>query len=208
MSNDLTTIARKLAAKRYAQMFAAAAAAEEQIKVLTDALAESEDARMSAESELSALTYPDNFPRVWGNATEPPPPEVVALIDITNGTPYRRQPHSDDLWDRMGVDHKMSYEWPIADAGPFIALPEDWGLSQLAKTLDTIIADHEKIRRSIYGRPGYDDPEATSRWTRPGLGDATGRVLDLLSARNSALSEENRRLKDRIATYEPTTEES
>ena len=206
MSDDLNTISRKLAAERYAQMFAAAAATEERIKVLTDALAESEGARMSAESELSVLTYPDSFPRVWGNATEPPPPEVVALIDITSGTPYRRRPHSDDLWDRMGVDHRMSYEWPISDAGPFIALPDDWGLSQLAKTLDTIIADHEKIRRAIYGRPGYDDPEATSRWTRPGLGDATGRVLDLLSAKNGALSEENRRLKDRLATYEPTEE--
>ena len=126
MSDNLNTISRKLAAERYAQMFAAAAATEERIK----ALAESEGARMSAESELSALTYPDNFPRVWGNATEPPPPEVVALIDIISGTPYRRRPHSDDLWD----------------------------------------------------------------------------LLDLLIAKNGALSEENRRLKDRLATYEPTEE--
>lgn len=202
-TDDLTTIVRKLAAERYAQALAAAAASEERIKALTDALAESEAARTSAESELSAVTYPDDFPRVWGNATEPPPADVVAIIDITNGTPYRRRRHSAELWDRMGVDHRMSYEWPIADAGPFIALPDEWGLSQLAKTQDIIIADHQKIRRAIYGMEGYSDPEATSRWTQPGLGDAAVRVIDVLAAKCGAVAEQNRRLKDRLATYEP-----
>lgn len=208
----IETIARKLAAERYAQAITTAAAAEEKIKVLTDALADSEWRRAQAESELSTLAYPPDFPRVWGAATEEPPAEVQAIIDIACGTPYRRR-IGDGMWERLGVDHAIAYEWPIEDSGPFIALADDWGIARLATTLQAVIEDHAKIRRAIVGHDGYDNPDET-RWSRPGLGDATRRVFDALQRKweesHREVSRLQRQLEDlqyQLNLYKANTDE-
>ena len=157
------------AAKRYASAISMAAAAEARITALTEALEESERLRLDAESQLSAITYPADLPRVWDMSTDPPPAEVEALFDITNGIAYAR---SRDGWVRTGLGYTslMISEWPIGDFGPCIAMADSWGLSTVTKAVDAISLEFDKIRRELYDHPG--EPKMPDVWFRPGTAEA------------------------------------
>lgn len=164
------------AAQRYALALSTAAAAQERITILEKAVEDAEWLRLQAEDLATTVTHPDEFGQVWHIGTEPPPDEVAALIDLSTGTAWER---CDDptVWRKLGTHtYSMLYKWPIDDAGPFIALPHSYGIHELGKTLDRVIADHDEIRRQISGRPGYA-AEGESFWSRPTLHEATSRVL-------------------------------
>lgn len=176
---SLPTIAEfqsRAAAERYALALSTAAAAKERIGVLEEALKDSEWLRMQAESLASTVTYPGEMGEVWHIGTEPPPDDIAALIDLSTGTAWERT-GDPTLWRKLGTDsHSMRYEWPIGDSGPFIALPYAYGIHELAKTLDKVIADHDQIHRQISGRKGYS-AEGERHWSRPTLHEAVARVL-------------------------------
>ena len=157
------------AAKRYASAVSIAAAAEARIAELTAALEESERLRLDAESQLSAITYPADLPRVWDMSTDPPPAEVEALFDITNGIAYVR---SRDGWVRTGLGYTslVISEWPIGDFGPCIAMADSWGLSTVTKAVDAISLEFDKIRRQLYDHTGV--PKGPNAWYMPGIAEA------------------------------------
>ena len=190
--SDYLTIAEiqsKAAAERYALALSTAAAAQERIAALEEALKDAEWLRLQAESLAMTVTYPEGFGRVWHIGTEPPPDDIAALIDLSTGTAWERC-QNPTTWRRLGTHaYSTRYEWPIEDRGPFIALPESYGIRELGKTVDQVIADHDEIHRQISGRSGYA-PAGERYWTRPTLHEATGRVLaelDRAVARSNSL---------------------
>ncbi|MDQ7992974.1 MAG: hypothetical protein AAGC63_15500 [Propionicimonas sp.] len=214
--STLTEIQIRAGAERYAAAIAAAAAAEERIKALTDALAEAEYLRSTAEQQLSAIQWPDEMPTVWHMGTGEPPAEVQALIDLYSGQGWARVGYGSTLWRRIGTEHTtMRYEWPIEDAGPFIALPDSYGLATLGDTLDRVVEDHAQVRAAIYGKPGYRE-DGESAWNRPGLAIAVDRVLTAMErAKAEAVSEASdlrfqvkrlQQLVDALTETEPASE--
>ena len=164
------------AAQRYALALSGLAAAKERITVLEEALEDADWFRLQAENLAMTVTYPEEFGQVWHIGTEPPPEDVTALIDLSTGTAWERC-QNPTVWRRLGAHpYTTRHEWPIEDAGPFIALPEAYGIHELGKTLDQVIADHDEIHRQISGRPGYA-AEGERYWSRPTLHEATSRVL-------------------------------
>ena len=157
------------AAKRYASAVSMAAAAEARIAELTEALEGSERLRLDAESQLSAITYPADLPRVWDMSTDPPPAEVEALFDITNGIAYVR---SRDGWVRTGLGYTSVtiHEWPIEDFGPCIAMADSWGLTTVTKAVDAVSLEFDKIRRQLYDHAGV--PKGPNAWYMPGIAEA------------------------------------
>ena len=177
--NDYPTIAEiqsKAAAERYALALSTAAAAQERIAALEEALKGAEWLRLQAEDLAMTVTCPEEFGRVWHIGTEPPPDDITALIDLSTGVAWERC-QDPTTWRQLGTQaYSIRCEWPIEDAGPFIALPESYGIRKLGTTIDRVIADHDEIHRQISGRPGYA-PEGERHWTRPTLHEATSRVL-------------------------------
>ena len=177
--SDYPTIAEiqsKAAAERYALALSTAAAAQERIAALEEALKDAEWLRLQAESLAMTVTYPEELGRVWHIGTEPPPDDIAALIDLSTGTAWERC-QDPTTWRRLGTHtSSIRYEWPIEDAGPFIALPESYGIRELGKTVDKVIADHDQIHRQIGGRKGYS-AEGERHWSRPTLHEAVARVL-------------------------------
>lgn len=169
-------IQTKAAAQRYALALSTAAAAQERITILEKAVEGAEWLRLQAESLAMTVTYPEEFGHVWHIGTEPPPDDVTALIDLSTGTAWERC-QDPAVWRKLGTHtYSMRYEWPIDDAGPFIALPQSYGIHELGKTLDRVIVDHDEIHRQISGRPGYSET-GERYWSRPTLHEATSRVL-------------------------------
>ena len=104
--NDYLTIAEiqsKAAAERYALALSTAAAAQERIAALEEALKDAEWLRLQAESLAMTVTYPEEFGRVRHIGTEPPPDDITALIDLSTGT----------AWDRA-VARSNSRLWNLA----------------------------------------------------------------------------------------------
>lgn len=177
MSDPIESFIQKMAAQRYVAALSVAAGANERIAELEKALETSEWGRLQAESVACAVTYPEEIGHVWHVATEPPPDDCDALLDLTSGTPWVRVPNSQTDWRRFGTGtYATRYEWPIEDGGPFIALPYAFGLHETCRTLDKVIEDHDQIHRLLYGREGYSS-EGERFWTRPGLHQAVGRVI-------------------------------
>jgi hypothetical protein len=193
--STIEEIITRPAVKRYAELVAIASGAEEKIQSLTEAVEQSEWLRIQAEGQLSSITWPDDFPQVWHMGTDEPPAEVAGLIDLINGTPYVRA--GNGRWKRLGVDVCIEYEWPIEDAGPFIALREEYGLRRLGRMLDQVIDEHDTIRRLLWNRPGYEDPD-NSNWSRPGLAGCVARVLKELDKRDSSARSEIWELKQQV----------
>ncbi len=190
--HTISEIQSHAAAQRYALALSTAAAAQERITALEKALEDAEWYRLQAESLASTVTYPDEFASVWHIGTEPPPETIRGLIDLSTGTPWVRD-RNPELWCRLGAGSSgvIRHEWPIEDAGPFIALPEAWGLDQIGRTLDRVTADHDEIHRQIAGRDGYHE-DGQRFWSRPTLHEATGRVL-------AALDKDRNELRGRLA---------
>ena len=170
----ISEIQSHAAAQRYALALSGLAVAQERITALEKALEDAEWLRLQAESLAMTVTYPEEFGQVWHIGTEPPPDEVSALIDLSTGTAWERC-QDPTVWRRLGQTYSTRYEWPIGDAGPFFALPQSFGIHELGKTLDRVIADHDEIHRQLAGRKGYAEGERY--WTRPTLHEATSRVL-------------------------------
>ena len=199
--NDYLTIAEiqsKAAAERYALALSTAAAAQERIAALEEALKDAEWLRLQAENLATTVTYPEEFGQVWHIGTEPPPDDITALIDLSTGTAWERC-QDPTTWRKLGTHtYSTRYEWPIEDAGPLIALPESYGIRELGKTLDRVIADHDEIHRQIGGRKGYA-AEGERYWTRPTLHEATGRVLAEL---DRAVARSNTRLWQLVQDFQ------
>ena len=180
----IAEIQSKAAAQRYALALSTAAAAQDRITILEKAVEDAEWLRLQAESLAMTVTYPDEFGRVWHIGTEPPPENINALIDLSGGTAWERC-QDPTVWRRLGTQpYSTRHEWPIEDAGPFIALPGAYGIHELGKTLDRVIADHDEIHRQISGRKGYA-ADGERYWSRPTLHEATSRVLTELDRQSA-----------------------
>ena len=78
--SDYPTIAEiqsKAAAERYTLALSTAAAAQERIAALEEALKDAEWLRLQAESLAMTVTYPEELGRVWHIGTEPPPDDMM-----------------------------------------------------------------------------------------------------------------------------------
>lgn len=171
-------------ARRYAEALATAAAAEERITALTEQLAEHEWHRTQAEEQVGYLRERLDLgdQQVIASTDDPPSPAVNALIELSDGRAWvRAQRHdgSDDPnhWIRAAAHSRgqTRYEWPIQDAGPFIALPSDWDLAKINRDARARDEQDDAIRKALRNEPGY--PQGTSVWSPPALADAVTAVL-------------------------------
>lgn len=146
-----------LRARRYVEARAVAAAFEERLKFLTELLEEEHWRADQAESALGALQYGDQMPRVWmPGVDEEPPEDISALIDLNGGRVYARYANTDD-WYRPDAGRRsvMVYRWPIADSGPFIALPEAWDLHRITQEQERRADEEQQIKSLLYAERGY-----------------------------------------------------
>lgn len=145
-----------LRARRYVQARAVAAAFEQRMAALIELLEEEHWRADQAESALGALNYGEQMPRVWmPGVDEEPPEDVNALIDLNGGRVYARYLNTAD-WYRpeSGKRSMMVYRWPIPDAGPFIALPDDWDFQRITAERERR-ADEEREIRDLCRHPNY-----------------------------------------------------
>lgn len=169
-----------LRADRYATALAAAAAADARIAVLTDLLTQHEYFRSQAENTLSHVQQDPQFGTVWA-PTGPEPEDVDALLCLLSGTVYyrRRGVGMRDGWRLADVDPHGSntvYEWPISDAGPFIAWSDSYGFDKVLRDAARRDAEMNHLHRKLYSQDGYRADDDT-RWGRPNLAEAVERIL-------------------------------
>lgn len=174
-----------LVARRYAEALAAAAAADARVNALTEALAEHEWRAAQACAALDAIQFSESFGVVYQQLGDEPPEDVIALLDLTSGEVWTRRRYDDGStppgggWLRARHAHSgwSSYnEWPIADAGPFIAWTDDYGFSSIIREARNGNALADRIRRVLSGLPGYR-LDGDSSWAQPDLEVALARVL-------------------------------
>lgn len=171
-------------ARRYAEALARSAMADERVAVLTDLLAEHEWHRNQAESELYALKDRVELGehQLILSTGEAPPEYVTGLIDLTDGRCWVRGKINagwdPDYWVHAHEDprHQTRYEWPIGDAGPFIALPDGWHLTKINEAAEAWDRIQNRLHEMLRRLPGYDEPEGR-RFIRPDLDAALGRIL-------------------------------
>lgn len=179
-----------LRADRYAEALAAAAAADERITVLTELLSQHEFYRSQAESALRAVEEDPQFGTVWAPTGPEPDEGVAALLCLTTGQVYRRREWGTG-WQR--AEHNpvtaTGYEWPISDAGPFIAWRDSYGFDAVLRQARKDQTELDALRRKLYGEPGYRDGGSSS-WGRPPLAEAIDRIL---MARTRKWSEQSNR---------------
>lgn len=176
-------------ATRYAEALAVAAAADERIKTMSELLVQHEFYRSQAEQTLSMVQEDPQFGTVW-TPTGPEPDEgVSALLCLTTGSVYQRRDYGTG-WQR--AEHNpstaTSYEWPIQDAGPFIAWRDDYGFDAVLREARRHQTEFDALHRKLYGEPGYRGEN--SGWSRPPLAEAIERIL---RARSVRLLEQNER---------------
>jgi uncharacterized coiled-coil protein SlyX len=170
-------------ARRYAEAIATAAAAEEKINALTEQLTEHEWHRSQAESQVEYLRERLDLggQQVIASTDDPPGPEVRGLICLATGRAWVRPLRgngSDDpnYWVKAAASTRgqTRYEWPIQDAGPFIALPDNWDLAHMNRQANARDEQDGAIRNALRHEPGYPQGSA---WTPPALADAVVAVL-------------------------------
>ncbi len=169
-----------LRADRYATALAAAVAADERIAALTELVRQHEFYRSQAESALSAVQEDPQFGTVWATAG-PEPEDVDALLCLLSGQVYYRSRIAGmrDGWRRADVDPRGSntvYEWPISDAGPFIAWRDSYGFDKVLREAARRDAEFNQLHRKLYSEPGYR-AEGDGPWGRPNLAEAIDRIL-------------------------------
>lgn len=173
-----------LRADRYATAIAASVAADERIAALTELLRQHEYYRSQAESALSAVQEDPQFGTVW-LPTGPEPEDVSALLCLITGTVYYRTPNVGYRagWHRAEAGHSSTtYEWPIADAGPFIAWRDSYGFDQVLRETRRLNIAFDQLHRRLYGEPGYHGDGGM--WSgRPNLAEAIDRILAQLRER-------------------------
>lgn len=189
-----------LRADRYATALAASVAADERIAALTELLRQHEYYRSQAEGALSAVQEDPQFGTVWP-PTGPEPEDVDALLCLLTGTVYyrRRGIGMRDGWRRAEVDPQGStvYEWPISDAGPFIAWRDSYGFDQVLREAQRRNVEFEQLHRALYGEKGYRDDEAD--WGRPNLAEAIQRILQAQRHRTHEANEKAQRAGQMLA---------
>lgn len=167
-----------LRADRYATALAAAVAADERIAALTELLRQHEFYRSQAESALDAVQEDPQFGTVWA-PTGPEPEDVDALLCLLTGQVYyrRRGFGMNDGWRRAEANpgSATTYEWPIADAGPFIAWRDSYAFDQVLREAQRRNVEFDQLHRRLYGEKGYHGEGAG--YGRPNLADAIGRIL-------------------------------
>ncbi len=173
---------------------ATAAAADERIAALTELVRVHEFARSQAEATLQLVQEDPQFGTVW-TATGPEPEDVHALLCLTTGHVYlRRVGLGIGGWRRAEQQHTSSatyYEWPIQDAGPFIAWQDGYGFDRVLKQAAELQREHDALHRAMYGEKGYHaDGQG---WGRPDLAEALGRIRLHQMQRTS---EANRKAQD------------
>lgn len=172
-------------ARRYAEALATAAAAEEQIKALTEQLAEHEWHRTQAEAQVDYLRERlelGDHQLITGTDDEPLPEYVQGLIDLTTGQAWVRPTYNSgepvpNAWIKAdaSVRGQTRYEWPISDAGPFLALPDSWALDKINREARRRDETEDAVHQLLRDHTAYRDSE-TSSWTRPSLEEAVARV--------------------------------
>lgn len=145
-----------LRATRYAEALAAAAAAEQRVLALTDLVAAHEYARTQAEQALAGVQENPAYGQVW-SPTGPEPEDAAALLCLTTGHVFLRD--RSETWRRADLEPDSAatrYEWPIQDAGPFIAWSDSYGYDRVLRDARRAHIEMARLRRSLYGAPGYD----------------------------------------------------
>lgn len=167
-----------LRADRYATALAAAVAADERIAALTELLRQHEYYRSQAESALSAVQEDPDFGTVWA-PTGPEPEDADALLCLLTGTVYyrRRVLGMRDGWRRaeLASNSATIYEWPIGDAGPFIAWRDSYGFDRVLREAQRRDTEFEQLHRLLYSKDGYR--AEGGGWGRPNLAEAIERIL-------------------------------
>lgn len=181
-----------LRADRYATAIAASVAADERIAALTELLRQHEYYRSQAEQALGAVEEDPQFGTVW-LPTGPEPEEVNALLCLITGSVYYRSPNVGyrDGWRRAEASQQNStiYEWPIADAGPFIGWRDSYGFDQVLREVARVNLQFDQLHRRLYGEPGYHGEGGM--WAgRPNLVEAIERIL---GAQRERIYEANRK---------------
>ena len=162
-------------ATRYAEALAHAAAADARIEALTDLLAAHEFYRSQAEQALSSVEEDPQFGTVW-QPTGPEPEDVSALLCLVTGEVYRRAEYGAG-WQK--AEHNPStatrYEWPIENAGPFIAWRDSYGFDRVLQQARKDQTATDALHRRLYHETGYRSEDGV--WGRPVLAEAIDRVL-------------------------------
>lgn len=178
-----------LRADRYAAALAASAATDERIAALTELVRQHEYYRTQAESQLRMVQEDPQFGTVWPQTGPEPDESVAALLCLTTGHVYRRRQWGTG-WQL--AEHNPTtatgYEWPISDAGPFIAWRDSHGFDAVLRQARRDQTEFDALHRKLYGEPGYHDEKGS--WRRPPLAEAIDRIL---LARTRKWSEQSNR---------------
>lgn len=167
-----------LRADRYATALAAAVAGDERIAALTELLRQHEYYRSQAESALGAVQEDPQFGTVW-LPTGPEPEDVSALLCLITGAVYYTVGNVGYRagWRRAEAGREATiYEWPIADAGPFIAWRDSYGFDQVLRETQRLNIQFDQLHRRLYREKGYHGDGGV--WSgRPNLAEAIDRIL-------------------------------
>lgn len=166
-----------LRADRYATALAAAVAGDERIAALTELLRQHEYYRSQAENALGAVQEDPQFGTVW-LPTGPEPEDVSALLCLITGAVYYtvRNVGYRAGWRRAeAADNSTIYEWPISDAGPFIAWRDSYGFDQVLREAQRRNVEFDQLHRKLYDQTGYRADNG--QWGRPNLAEAIERIL-------------------------------
>ena len=163
-------------ATRYTEALSVAAAADERIKVLTELLAQHEYYRSQAEQALRSVEGDPQFGTVWSPTGPEPDEHVHALLCLITGLVYRRREYGTG-WQRAEHNPAIStsYEWPIQDAGPFIAWNDDYGFDAVLRQARKDQTEFDALHRKLYNEPGYR--AENSGYGRPPPAEAIDRIL-------------------------------
>jgi hypothetical protein len=167
-----------LRADRYAATLAASVAADERIAALTELVRQHEYYRTQAESQLRMVQEDPQYGTVWEQTgPEPDDDDVHAVLCLTTGAVYRRNKWSRD-WQLAHHDPQAAthYEWPIPDAGPFIAWRDGYEFDRVLKDAQRLAIEFQALHRKLYSEPGYR-ADGESSWGRPNLAEAIDRIL-------------------------------
>jgi len=166
-----------LRADRYAAALAASVATDERIAALTELVRQHEYYRSQAESQLRMVQDDPQFGTVWPQTgPEPDEDDVHAVLCLTTGAVYRRNKWSRD-WQTAHHDPQRAthYQWPIPDAGPFIAWRDGYQFDRVLKDAQALTTEFEALHRKLYSQDGYRAED--SGYSRPNLAEAIDRIL-------------------------------
>lgn len=190
-----------LRADRYATALAASVAADERIAALTELLRQHEFYRSQAESALAAVQEDPQFGTVWA-PTGPEPEDADGLLCLLSGAVYyrRRDVGLRDGWRLASQDPQgasVTYEWPISDAGPFIAWRDSYGFDKVLREAARRDAEFNQLHRKLYGEDGYR--VEGDGWGRPNLAEAIDRILLARARRTYEANEKAQRAAQMLA---------